>query len=180
MAEDAARAEFVRRYLWAYGPAGPEDLAAWSGLSMSEARSGFEMVSAELLEVDVGGSSAWIPKTRAAWLDEPPPGRVVVRLLPSFDPYLLGYRSRDLAVPRRYAKHVHPGGGMIRPTLVVDGCAAGTWKRKRSSGGLAVTVEPFESPSGEIMRALEAEAQELSRFLEVPVSLIVSTPAKKH
>jgi hypothetical protein len=174
-ARDAARAELARRYLAAYGPAGPEDLAAWSSLSLSEARAGFEAVSAELLEVDIGGTPGWVPAAHAAWLDEPQAAGLVVRLLPSFDPYLLGFRNRNLAVPQQYGKRVHPGGGVLRPTLLVDGCAAGTWKAKRRRGGLLVTVEPFADLGAEIMRALEDEVLELGCFLEVSATLTVAT-----
>jgi hypothetical protein len=177
VAGNDARAELVRRYLAAYGPAGPKDLGAWSGLSVSEARASFELVSDELLEVEVDGSPSWILKSRAAWLDEPREAGVVVRLLPSYDPYLLGYRGRDLTVPQRYAKRVHPGGGVLRPTLIVDGCAAGTWKLKRGGAGLVVTVEPFEDLGVQVTAALEDEAQDLGRFYELDATLSVVTPA---
>jgi hypothetical protein len=177
MVGNVARAELVRRYLAAYGPAGPKDLAGWSGLSVSEARAGFELVLDELLEVEVEGSPSWILKSRAAWLDEPREEGVVVRLLPSYDPYLLGYSSRDLTVPQQYAKRVHPGGGVLRPTLIVDGCAAGTWKLKRGGAGLVATVEPLEDLSGQVTAALEDEVQDLGRFYEVSASLSVVTPA---
>jgi hypothetical protein len=173
---DAARAELARRYLAAYGPASPEDLASWSGLSMSEARAGFEMVSDELMEIDMDGSKAWMPRSRAAWLDEPRLGEVDVHFLPSFDPYLLGYRNRDLTVQGRYAKRVHPGGGVLRPTLLVDGQAAGIWRQKRRGAKLLVTVEPFESLGREVIDALEAEVQDLGRFLEVTTTLSVAKP----
>ncbi len=176
MEVDDARADLARRYLAAYGPASPEDFASWSGLPVSEARAGFETVLDELMEVDIDGSGAWIPKSRGAWLDESSRGEVIVRLLPSFDPYLLGYRNRDLTVPGRYAKRVHPGGGVLRPTLLVDGQAAGTWKQKRRGIDLLVTVEPFESLGREVIDALEAEVQDLGRFLEVTTTLSVAKP----
>jgi hypothetical protein len=171
-----AGTQLARRYLAAYGPAGPKDLAAWSGLSVSEARACFESVSDELLEVEIDGYLMWILKSRAAWLDEPLGSEVVVRLLPGYDTYLLGYRSRDLAVPGRYAKRVHPGGGVLRPTLIVDGCAAGTWNAKRGKAGLAVTVEPFESLSDQIAAALKDEVQDLGRFHGLGATLSVTAP----
>jgi hypothetical protein len=177
---DAAYAELAGRYLEAYGPAGPEDLATWSGLSRTEARTGLGMISSELLEVDIAGSSAWIPRIRRAWLDEPQTDKVVVRLLPSYDPYLLGFRGRDLTVPKQHAKRIHPGGGVLRPTLLVDGRAAGTWKIKKSSRGHSVTVEPFESLAPEIVQALEDQVQELGRFLEVKATLKVLPPTVQH
>jgi len=174
MEVDAARAELARRYLAAYGPASPEDFASWSGLSVREARAGFESVLGELLEVELEDSRAWIPKSRAAWLDEPHRGEVVVCLLPGYDAYLLGYRTRDLTVPERYTKRVHPGGGVLRPTLLVDGQAAGTWKQKRRGDNLVVTVAPFESLGAEVIDALEDQVRDLGRFLEFNATLNVA------
>jgi hypothetical protein len=177
LAGSEARAELARRYLAAYGPAGPVDLATWSGLSIKAARVGFEIVADELLEVELEGSPAWMLKSRAAWLDESIEDGVVVRLLPSFDPYLLGYRSRELTVPPGYARRVHPGGGVLRPTLLVDGRAAGTWRRKRRRGGFDIVVEPFETLDATVTRAIEDSVADLGRFLEVDTRLSVGAAA---
>src|SRR5207248_674839 len=74
------------------------------------------------------GGAAAIPGrlARRAAADPPP-----VRLVPSYDPYLLGYRSRALAVPDAYAKRIHPGGGLLHPALLAGGQAAGTWRLQR-------------------------------------------------
>jgi hypothetical protein len=137
------------------------------------------MIEGELLEVEINGSPAWMLKSRAAWLDERPGDGAVVRLLPSFDPYLLGYRGRDLSVPAQFAKRVHPGGGMLRPTLLVDGAAGGTWSLKRRREGLIVNLEPFESLSLEASCALESEVQDLGRFYELSATLSLATPARQ-
>jgi hypothetical protein len=114
---DAALAELGRRYADAYGPADARDLAAWSGLPAAEARA-----------------------ARVAFDGAPPhAGPPVVRLLPSFDTYLLGYRTRELAVAPEHARLVWPGGGWLRPVVAVDGRVAGVW---RFNGGRA-QVEAF-------------------------------------
>jgi hypothetical protein len=126
MAEDQALAKLVRRYLLGYGPAGPEDLASWSGLSLRTTRAVFGRIAEELVPVEIGGLAGWMPRGRQGWFRESACETDIVRLLPSYDPYLLGYWSRDLIVSDRYARQIHPGGGMIRPTVILDGRAVGT------------------------------------------------------
>ena len=69
----------------------------------------------------------------------------VVRMLGAFDNYNLGYVDRGFAIAPAFEKQVNPGGGMVRPAIVVDGSFVATWSSKRSGARLAVTIEPFES-----------------------------------
>jgi len=129
---EAAMAELARRYLRGHGPATDRDLAAWSGLPLRDARSGLAAIAGELAEdrdglVDLAGRPA-------------APRRPLPEvLLPAFDPYLLGWRERSFAVPPAHAPSVHPGGGVIRATIVADGVVTGTWRRDRGR----VLREPF-------------------------------------
>jgi hypothetical protein len=135
---EAALRELGRRYVAAYGPATADDLRAWSGLPAADVRAAWAGV-----------------EPRAA--EEAAPGEPVVRLLPAFDTYLLGYRSREHAVAAEHASRVWPGGGWIHPVVLVDGRAAGTW---RVRGG-RVAVEPF----GPLPDGARAEAADVERFL---------------
>ena len=75
------------------------------------------------------------------------PAEPVVRLLPRYDNYLLGYESRAFMVAEAHAKQVHPGGGLIRACLLIDGEARASWKVEKRRKGLRVKVSPFESLS---------------------------------
>lgn len=175
---EEACAELALRYLAAYGPAVPEDLAAWSGLALSEARAAWGRLADELLEVEAGrfSSPAWMLKAHAAWLDELSASSQVVRLLPAFDTYLLGYRNRSLALAPEYAKRVNAGGGMIAATLLVNGRIVGTWKSQRRRNTLEVVVEPFQPLAPEVLPGLEAEIGDLARFLGTAATLEVLPP----
>jgi hypothetical protein len=176
LSRDAARAELARRYLAAYGPAEPDDLAAWSGLPMSEVRTAWKSFANDLIDVEVAGRPAWMLKEHLAWLDEFPASAPVVRLLPGFDTYLLGYRSRKLVVSPQYARRINAGGGMVHPTLIVDGRAIGTWKLRRQKSSVDVALVPFEELASEIQHGLEAEVQDIARFLGMPARLQVLEP----
>jgi hypothetical protein len=171
LSEATAYAELTRRYLEAYGPATAKDMAAWSGLPLNKIRSAWQDIGDQIIEVEIDNSQTWMLKTQAALLDEPLSGATIVRLLPYFDTYLLGYQNRDLSVPPMYGKRVNAGGGMVHPTMLIDGRIVGIWKSKREKNQLVVNVEPFEPLMADVMEGLETEVADTGRFLEVPARL---------
>jgi hypothetical protein len=177
---ERALADLARRYLAAYGPATPQDLATWSGLPLGEARAAWGAIERELLGVRAAGTEAWLLRARRPAADgDDRRAAPVVRLVAGYDPYLLGYRRRDLAVPAAHARRVHPGGGLLHPTLLVDGLAAGTW-RSRALGAegarLEVTVRPFAALAPAVGRGLAAEARDVGRFLGARATLHLAAP----
>ena len=175
VSEDEAYAELTRRYLSAYGPAAPEDQAVWSGLPLNKTRTAWQRIEGELLEVETANSNLWMLKTQAAWLDELCSPTSIVHLLPRFDIYLLGYQKRDLAVSSQYAKRINAGGGIVHPTVLVNGRIVGIWKSKREKNDVVLMVEPFERLTPEIDQGLEAEVEDMARFLGVEVRREVAT-----
>ena len=174
---EKALAELAHRYLSAYAPATPEDFTAWSGLSLSEARAAWQQISSRLVEVKMGAASAWMLTTQARRLERAAAARSdEVRLLPSYDTYLLGYRSRDMIVAARYAKRIYPGGGLLHPALLVNGRVAGRWKVKHHRDNMEVIVEPFETLIADVRRPLEAEVEDVGHFPGAEATLKVMTP----
>jgi hypothetical protein len=151
---DAALAELARRYLAGHGPAAPADLATWSGLPLRDARAGLDAIASELAQRDDGLVDL---AARA-----PAPGAIPARLLPAFDPYLLGWKDRSFAVPAAHAKRVHPGGGMLRATATVDGLVVGTWNAPDGS----VELELFARVASRAKAALQADADDVARFAQ--------------
>lgn len=165
LSREEALAELTMRYLAAYGPAGPEDMVSWSGLPLTDARSAFDSIRDRIIEVEAGERVYWLAESRAHHLEEVAPTGHSAHLLPRFDTYMLGYRDRDLVVEPSYARKVHPGGGIIRSVLLVNGVAAATWSIRRKKSKLDVVVEPFADLPKNILPVVEAEAADVGRFL---------------
>lgn len=148
---DEALAELARRYFAAFAPATAADFTTWSALPSARA---IELIRDELDGADVDGR----PGYRL--------GRVApergVRLLPAFDNYLVGYRDRAAILEPALQPRVYQGG-MIRPTLLVDGQVVGTWRLERAKG--RVTVVPFGDLTTRVRRAVDDEIADLARFL---------------
>jgi len=164
LSEIDAYVELTRRYLSAYAPATPKDQVVWSGLPASKINKAWQQIAAELVEADINGTLAWMLKAQAAWLDATGTPDPIVRLLPRFDVYLLGYHDRDLAVSPRYARRINAGGGILHPTVLVDGRIIGIWKSQQKKGVLVMKVEPFEQLAPLVIKALEVEVADIARF----------------
>lgn len=166
-----ALAKLALRYLRAYGPAAPEDFASWSGLKIGDARQAWGLVAGQLVEVLAAGRPAWLLEEQLPRLEAALSFAPVVRLLPRFDTYLLGYASRDLAVAPAHARRIHPGGGIINASLLVDGQARGVWQAKRYKSRYEIQIDPFEPIPPGLLPHIEAEAADLGRFLGSPAAL---------
>ncbi len=152
----------ARRYLAGHGPI-PADLAAYAGITLTDARRGFEMIAAETRPVD---------DTMRTLLDGaetemlPPP-----RLLGMFDPVLHAWSDGSFVTGAH--QDVVTVNGIFRATALVDGRVAGTWTM---SDGV-VTLNPLRRLTPAELTALEAEAADVLRYLALPQApLHVSDP----
>jgi hypothetical protein len=159
---DQALAELAKRYFTSHGPAGLPDFAGWSGLTVTEARAGLEMVKSHLSQETVNGQTYWMsPDRPVIRLNSP-----AIYLLPGFDEFMLGYKDRTAALEPIYSPKITPGNnGMFSPTLVIDGRVAGTWKRKFKKDTVVITLSPFTSLSEADRQAVSVAAERYGRFV---------------
>ena len=148
---EIALAELARRYLAGHGPAGDADLARWAGLPLRDARAGLGAIARELRHRP-DGLVELARRVRAARIPAP-------RLLGTFEPLLLGWRSRTDVLGEHAARVV--SGGVFRAFALVDGRAAAVW---RVAGG-SVEIEPFKELGPGVAPALERDGRALRRFL---------------
>ena len=148
---ERALAELARRYLEGHAPADERDLAKWTGLPLRDARAALSAIASEL--VQRGDGLLELAGTRGvAELPRP-------RLLGAYDPVLLGWRSREFIVGSHQV--VITVNGLFRPFALVEGRAVGIW---RIAAG-RVVIEPFGELSAADGAALEADAEDVGRYL---------------
>jgi hypothetical protein len=155
--------QVVRRFLHTYGPATAHGFSAWWGVPPVKGRQLFASVVDEAVMVDVEGfrASALVEDVDAIRAAGRPRG---IRLLPNFDPYVMGSRPRSAVVDGAHAARVSRAAGWISPVILVDGRAAGVWDQKRRGGRLEVRVDPFRPVSATVRRKVEAVAERLGTF----------------
>ena len=163
---ETALAELARRYLRGFAPATEVDFAGWSGLPLRDVRAGLAAISGELKEIRLGGQTAYALRRAAR-----KPGSQAIRLLSAFDTYLMGNRDRDFIAAGPRWTQIAPGGGVLRPTILRDGAALGTWSIRRAGGRARLTLEPYEELDAATMSAVEAEVADIGRFEGTPAQI---------
>nr|WP_017625723.1 crosslink repair DNA glycosylase YcaQ family protein [Nocardiopsis chromatogenes] len=164
---DLARAELVRRFLRVFGPARPEDLAAWTGLTSSTARSWWSTVASALNPVEVEGKRRWVPHAPG---EAPDPGDEpsgAVRLLGPYDP-LTALADRAFLVPDPVLRRQVWRAAGTPGTVLAGGEIAGTWRRRTHGGRLDIEVVPFHPAPGWAAADLEEDARLMAACAGVP------------
>ncbi len=163
-------AGLARRYLRAFAPARAADFARWSGLGKRDVTAAWAAIAPECERVMTPYGEALMLR---AQLDSTANASAAptVRLLPRYDNMLLGYESRAFMLAEAHAKRVHPGGGLIRSCVTVDGVAQANWRLRKLRRGLRVEVAPFETLPPQTLPALQAEVEALGRFFDASAEL---------
>ena len=123
MAKDEALAYFARKYFQSRQPATLEDFVWWSGLNISDCRKGIELLG------DSIHMERW--KSREFYLTEECRTRGFRKgkflLIPSYDEYLISYKSRDIVLSPEHRHRAHNNSGNFQPIIAYDGAICGNW-----------------------------------------------------
>lgn len=156
---DDALAELARRFFQAFSPATAADFTTWSGLPSGRA---VALIRDELTPADISGRGGYT-------LGHVEPQRGL-RLLPAFDNYLVGYRERDLLINSADRPRVYIGG-VIRPTLVLDGRVVATWALARTPTAATVQLRLFSPLTRKMRAGLDADVEDIGAFLGLPTEV---------
>lgn len=89
-----------------------------------------------------------------------------VRLLPAFDPYVIGSTSHaERLMAGAFKARVHRGQGWVSPVLLVNGRMDGVWRQERKRARLLVEIDPFVKVPKWVRRAAEQEADLLASYV---------------
>lgn len=161
---ERALVEVARRYLRAYGPATPKDFTRWWGTWPGVGKTAWMGLAKELAPVSIEGQRADIlasdlPSIASA-SSEPS-----VRLLPPFDPYLMGYSTRDHLFAAEHSSRVSRTAGWISAVVLMDGRVIATWTHAMAKKTLVVTVDPFRKLSPSTLKQIRAGAEVIAGAL---------------
>ena len=154
-APDVARAELVRRWLGAFGPATVTDIKWWFGNTLTWARSALADIDA--VEVDLDGVAGYVlPDDLEVEASAGP----WAALLPALDVTTMGWYDRDWYVGAHRAQ-VFDTNGNGGPTAWWNGRIVGAWGQ---DGDGRVELRLCEDAGRDAKRALQRRADELTEW----------------
>lgn len=148
---DEALSTLSRLFLQSHGPATFRDFAWWSGMTVSDAKRGFEMNRARRYED--AGLVYWTTEAGASETQERS-APLPTALLPVYDEYSVAYRDR-VADPRSVVG---------APFLVTDDGTVGTWRATQTAAGLQLAVVTAKALPRSRRKELADEVERYGRF----------------
>jgi hypothetical protein len=172
MPAEVARAELLRRWLAAYGPATATDVKWWTGWTVAHTRAALAAVGADEVELDRG--TGFVLPGDDAPVRSPKPW---VALLPALDPTTMGWQQRDWYLGD-HGKALFDQNGNAGPTLWCDGRVVGGWAQRKDG---EIVHRILDDIGRDATAAIERAASELGVWLgEVRVTPRFPTPLQKE
>jgi len=120
---DEALLLLTRKYFQSHQPATFEDFVWWSGLGINDCRRGIELLGDSIhIEKYKDREFYFVDNCRKRGFRK---GEYL--LIPPYDEYLIGYKSRDIVLAPEHKHHAHNNSGIFQPVIAHDGILCGNW-----------------------------------------------------
>lgn len=120
---DWALARLATKYFQSHSPATLEDFVWWSGLNIGDCKRAIDLIGNHLYCDSYKGKTFYLhesSRTRGFRKGE-------YLLIPPYDEYLIGYKSRDIVLDPEHKHHAHNNSGIFQPVIAYDGRICGNW-----------------------------------------------------
>jgi hypothetical protein len=168
-----ARAELLRRWLSAFGPATTTDIRWWTGWAQRTTIATLAAVEPQTVTLDDGSNGYVLADdiapvtTRKRW----------VALLPGLDPTTMGWKQRDWYLGP-HASALFDRNGNAGPTVWADGRVVGGWGQHADA---SVVVRLLEDLDAATRSRIEKERRRLETWLDgVRVTPRFRTPLERE
>jgi hypothetical protein len=162
--EEEAQETVIRQYLSAFGPVTENDIVWWTGFTKGQVGRILKRMNDEMKQIEIAGLNgqhfilaSQEKKIKSAHSRE----KTTVNILPTLDPYLMGYKDRDRFLYQKYFTYVYDRSGNATPTILLDGIVAGVWELEET----VFKYFLFYDVAEEVLEKIHLEAERTGRFI---------------
>jgi hypothetical protein len=157
VSEEDGIEQLIGRYLGAFGPAPPKDIASWMGLNVGQMRHVVERMDLREHRDESGRPLLDLPDAAIPDPDTPAP----VRFIAVWDAMLLVHARRTQVLPEEYRPLIfNTKTPHSHNTFLLDGHVAGTWRFEAEE----IQLTPLRTLSAHEQADLDQEAHRLAHF----------------
>ena len=160
---DDALKQLALKYFRSHSPASLEDFVWWSGLPKTQCRKALTLIANEIEETKIEEETMYLYHNT---LDYPNYAKKVL-LLPPYDEYLIGYKSRWVALEKKHTAKAHNNFGIFKPVILHEGRVVGNWKASIDKQGENLTIDFFAEKSKIGKQNLQGAVNQFVQFCKV-------------
>ena len=157
---DEALKQLAVKYFRSHSPASLEDFVWWSGLPKTQCRKALVLIAPEIEEIKVEEEMMYLYHNTPDCSDY----AGMVLLLPPYDEYLIGYKSRWVALEKKHTAKAHNNFGVFKPVILHEGRVVGNWKASIDKQAANLTIDFFAEKSKIGKRNLQGAVNQFVEF----------------
>lgn len=171
---DEALAILTKKYFSSHCPATIKDFAWWAGLTLNDAKRGFESVKSKFI-LETVKSETYILSNSFRLPDKKTKS---IHLLPAFDEFTISYRNRSASLSAENNKITVSSNGMFFPIILINGKAAGLWKRTKNKGKITVEINLYKKSTKAEKELIKNAANRYGEFLNRGIDIFYNSGSK--
>jgi len=166
--KEEALYKLANKYFESHCPATFRDFVWWSGLSVTDAKHAMQLIKDNFISEKMNSEEYWFPNSFSI----PKKYKESVFLLPAFDEFLISYKDRSAAIILEHQKKTFSNNGIFWPVIVVNGLAAGIWKREIKKDTIIIEPVFFDKKNKVSKIDLAKAADRIAVFLNLKTKFV--------
>jgi hypothetical protein len=165
--ETEARTLLLQYYLHSFGPVTENDIVWWIGLTKAAVRKALGDIRGQLVQVEIdeiGGGFIMLGSDWDIMKNIGPFKRPTVNLLPSLDPYLMGYRQRERYLELENYDRIFDRSGNAVSSIMLNGRVVGVWDFEEDAEP-TVKIFLFNEVEKGVLKGIHSRAQQVGEFI---------------
>jgi len=162
--EEEARRLVVQWYLATFGPATENDVIWWTDFPRGQTKQFIEEMKERVAIANISGLKGdyfMLSSQKTSLASTSLPKNPVVTLLPTLDPYLMGYKDRERYLDPKHYDFIFDRSGNATSTILLDGRVVGIWDFHEPF----VKIFLFNDVQKALLKEIHVKARRIGMFI---------------
>lgn len=159
--------KLVQQYLSSFGPVTEDDIAWWTGLTKTKIREALNRIRGQITQLnipDLEGDFIVLRRDLELLSKTEPEDKPIINLLPTLDPYLMGYKHRERYLHLEHYDKIFDRSGNATSTILLNGVVIGVWDFVEKPKP-TVKLYLLDKVASETLEKINLKSQQMGQFI---------------